>query len=167
MSSWGWLEVKHSFGIKHIWFLRLYQPIGDVNHSIVMYLVGTHTHTCMYVYNSEWVWHTPLSRVGRWSPEILMEYAVPTRRAVQIWMEIWYPLLRFFPLRMMQASQVGPVVPGSHDSDALLHHLSTRDSSQQIAHFGLLGVSIGGTKEEPTGKDGDVGKKDAASFPRR
>jgi len=44
--------------------------------------------------------------------------------------------------------EVGPVVPGSHDSDTLLHHLSTRDSSQQIAHFGLLGVSIGGTKEE-------------------
>lgn len=44
--------------------------------------------------------------------------------------------------------EVGPVGPGSSDSDALLHHLSTRDSSQQIAHFGLLGVSIGGTKEE-------------------
>ena len=66
----------------------------------------------------------------------------------------------------MQASQVGPVVPGSYDSDALLHHLSTRDSSQQIAHFGLLGVSIRGTKEEQTGKKDDVGKTDAASLSR-
>lgn len=78
-----------------------------------------------------------------------MAYALPIRTAL--------------PLRMMQASQVGPVVPGSHDSDTLLHHLSTRDSSQQIAHFGLLGVSIGGTKEEPTGEEGRS-KKDAASL---
>lgn len=45
--------------------------------------------------------------------------------------------------------EVGPVVPGSKDSDVLAHQISTRDSSKQIAHFGLLGVCIGGTKQEP------------------
>eukprot|EP00434_Breviolum_minutum_P005442 symbB.v1.2.004795.t1/scaffold270.1/size246978/6 len=44
--------------------------------------------------------------------------------------------------------EVGPVVPGSKDSDVLAHQISTRDSSKQIAHFGLLGVCIGGTKQE-------------------
>ena len=45
--------------------------------------------------------------------------------------------------------EVGPVLPGSKDSDVLAHQISTRDSSKQIAHFGLLGVCIGGTKQEP------------------
>ncbi|CAK9086746.1 Dihydroorotate dehydrogenase (quinone) [Durusdinium trenchii] len=44
--------------------------------------------------------------------------------------------------------EVGPVAPGSSESAALAHTLSTRDSSQQIARFGLLGASIGGSKEE-------------------
>ncbi|CAK9082360.1 unnamed protein product [Durusdinium trenchii] len=48
--------------------------------------------------------------------------------------------------------EVGPVAPGSSESAALAHTLSTRDSSQQIARFGLLGASIGGSKE-----DGAVG----------
>ena len=48
--------------------------------------------------------------------------------------------------------KVGPVAPGSSESAALAHTLSTRDSSQQIARFGLLGASIGGSKE-----DGAVG----------